>query len=71
MDAIGFDFVLRLVDIGRHVGFDVGTVGNLVILRRQIDSATTEGCIKGVVRFISVIGEYACPAIGANWSGMG
>ena len=47
--AVGLDGVLRLVDIGWHVVLDIGTVSNLVILRRQIDRAV--GYIKCNVRF--------------------
>lgn len=65
--AVGLDLVLRLVDIGRQAVLDVCIVGNLVILRRQIDRAI--GDIKGNVRFTdSVIVKDACPAIGASGS---
>jgi hypothetical protein len=67
--AFGLDRVLWLVDIGWHVVLDIGTVGNLVILRRQIDRAV--GNIKCNVGFNSVvvIVKDACPAIaGASGS---
>ena len=68
--AVGLDGVLRLVDIGWHVVLDIGTVSNLVILRRQIDRAV--GYIKCNVRFnnsVVVIVKDACPAIaGASGS---
>jgi len=67
--AVGLDRVLWLVDIGWHIVLDIGTVGNLVILRRQIDRAV--GYIKCNVRFNSVvvIVKDACPAIaGASGS---
>lgn len=64
--AVGLDFVLGFVHVWWHVVLDVGTVGDLVILRRQIDGPVW--IIKCNVRFSSVILKGACSAIGASGS---
>ena len=40
--VVGFNFVVGLVDIWRHVVLDVGTVGDFIILRSKINGLIIE-----------------------------